>query len=179
MSGERGAPARGLDVRRTISHLIFILLKLNGRITRKQFWIAWIFILVVGLGLGQLREGLLGQSPDGLLGFLYLSVYLYAVVAIYGKRLHDIGKSIWKVAWPFGLHGGMLLSSIAMISLGMVGSIPFDIAGVLALVAEFSPLFIWIIFAFMVGVPEGTTGDNIYGEDPRKERLIATSPGSQ
>lgn len=156
-----------------VKQIVFVLLTLKGRIRRNQFWLAWILVLVFGFGMKEVRDQL-GQV------FFFIT-YLYLVVAIYGKRLHDLGKSAWKLIWPIGLHGLSILSVIVINSYSLElmfrndnsANLLFTLAAFLGIV----PTLIWFAFALFIGLPHGETGDNRFGADPRAQNVIAGSPG--
>ena len=79
--------------------IVGILFKPNGRIRASQFWQG----LIILLGLGVVTSIAQFYGPPrlafiaGLIGFF--SVYMY--VCVFGKRLHDSGKTAWWVLLVF------------------------------------------------------------------------------
>ena len=65
----------------------------NGRARRKEYWMFFLFNIMIGIALGAL---------DGLLGTVFLgSIYSLAVlipgIAVSVRRMHDIGRTGWWV----------------------------------------------------------------------------------
>lgn len=139
--------------------LVYILFNPNGRIGRKSFWVGWAIIFVASLVLGWIP----------IIGMLISLLSIYVGICVYGKRLHDMGKTAW-------LYGGLL---IAMMLIGIVGGVMAgigaaaaggDAAGVMAL-GSMGLLFvilavIGIAFTVWVGVAPGEPGTNKYGPVP-------------
>ena len=75
----------------------YLLLSLEGRISRRPFWLTILAIVIVSI-IARVIDAII-QSPtyygtgivDGILGL----VLIYPVIALYAKRWHDRGKSGW------------------------------------------------------------------------------------
>jgi len=82
-----------------------------GRIDRRTFWKAFVILAVLVLG----GNALLRAMPIGVLKFLFALVFPFVIIqmtySIYGKRLHDFGRSLWPVT---GLLFGMFCMAIVM-----------------------------------------------------------------
>jgi uncharacterized membrane protein YhaH (DUF805 family) len=114
----------------------------KGRSRRKEYWMFFLLILIVGLGLGILTGGLgammdpTGAAADGMMGagsifmILFYLAILIPALAVQVRRFHDQDKSGWFV---------------------LLGFIPF-VGGIIVLV-------------FMC--LEGTKGENRFGPDPK------------
>lgn len=114
----------------------------RGRSRRKEYWMFFLLILIVGLGLGILTGGLgammdpTGAAADGMMGagsifmILFYLAILIPALAVQVRRFHDQDKSGWFV---------------------LLGFIPF-VGGIIVLV-------------FMC--LEGTKGENRFGPDPK------------
>lgn len=63
----------------------------GGRARRKEFWMFFLFNILVSIGLG-IVDGILGIM---LLGNLYALAVLIPSLAIGARRLHDTGRSGW------------------------------------------------------------------------------------
>ena len=72
----------------------------NGRIGRSRFWQGLIVLTVASFIIvaGQTKIG----SGFGLLSYLLI----YPYICVFGKRLHDIGRSAW---WVIGLFFASLI----------------------------------------------------------------------
>jgi uncharacterized membrane protein YhaH (DUF805 family) len=69
----------------------------SGRARRKEYWMYFLFNVVIAFVLG-LVDGLLGltgASGIGLLGGLYTLAVLVPSLAVAVRRLHDTGRSGW------------------------------------------------------------------------------------
>jgi len=64
----------------------------SGRARRKEYWMFFLFNMIIAIALGFI-EGLLG-SP-GVIGLLYSLAVLIPGVAVSVRRLHDTGRSGW------------------------------------------------------------------------------------
>jgi len=143
----------------------YLLFNPNGRIGQGDFW--------RGVAVLVLANLLVHVIP--LLGGLIWLVLIWVGIAVYGKRLHDAGRSaLWHavpwlvglVAWGFAMVvlGGAILTAVfsdgdvspwAMISAG--GSL----LGVLGLTN-----LVWLVYTLWVGLAVGDSGDNVYGAAP-------------
>ena len=110
----------------------------SGRSRRKEYWMFFLLIVLVAVGLGIVTGGLAGfdgegESAAGGLSFVMIIFYVAIIVptlAVQVRRFHDQDKSGWFV---------------------LLGFIPL-VGGIIVLV-------------FMC--LEGTKGDNQYGPDPK------------
>ncbi|MEL7128544.1 MAG: DUF805 domain-containing protein [Pseudomonadota bacterium] len=70
-----------------------ILFNPNGRITPNQFWRG----IIVLVGLQIIFQVLANYGPAALAGIISLLgvLIVYPYLCVYGKRLHDAGKSAW------------------------------------------------------------------------------------
>lgn len=149
--------------------LVHILFNPNGRIGRKSFWIGWAISLVAGIVLGMIP----------VIGMLIGLANIYVGVCVYGKRLHDMGKTAW-------LYGGLL---IAMMGIGIIGGVMAgvgaaaaggDAAGMMAM-GGMGLLFlilgvIGLAFTVWVGVSPGEEGANKYGPIPADRAGLTEEP---
>lgn len=150
-----------------LKKLVHVVLSPVGRITRGQFWLAWILILILGWNLQQARQ----DTGSLVLGL----AYLYLTITIYGKRLHDLGRSTWNLLWPYAIHAGLIGVTVMLANQALrnMDYNTMQFLGVLAVV----PFIIWIGFALLIGLPQGMNGDNVFGADPRQQATIAPAPG--
>ena len=72
----------------------------NGRASRKEYWIFFLFNLIFGV-LAMILDNVLGLTignvPYGILYFIYAFAVLIPGFAVAVRRLHDVGKSGWMV----------------------------------------------------------------------------------
>ena len=68
----------------------------SGRARRKEFWMYWLFYMIVAIVLG-IIDGVLGLRSGGvgLLGGLYSLALLVPSLAVSVRRLHDTNRSGW------------------------------------------------------------------------------------
>jgi uncharacterized membrane protein YhaH (DUF805 family) len=64
----------------------------SGRARRKEYWMFFLFNLIIAFALGFI-EGFLG-SP-GVIGVLYSLAVIIPNIAVSVRRLHDTGRSGW------------------------------------------------------------------------------------
>jgi uncharacterized membrane protein YhaH (DUF805 family) len=152
-----------------LKKILFVLLSLNGRITRQQFWIAWVLILLLGWGIKDAQASL-----GTLIGFV---AYVYLAISIYGKRLHDLDRSAKALIVPFVLHAVLVVVGGFIASSAMSGGMRLDTAMTVMGVVGLLPTLVWLGYAFMVGMPQGADSDNRYGPSPRLHPAGALSPG--
>lgn len=142
-----------------------ILFNPNGRIGQGDFWKGVAIIVIANI--------LLHAIP--LIGGLIWLVLIWVGVAVYGKRLHDAGRSaVWHllpwvismVLWAiaFLIIGGAVLTLIlnegdvspwAVISAGggILGIVGFD-------------NLMWLVYTLWVGLAASDSGENAYGPAP-------------
>lgn len=143
-----------------------LLFNTNGRIGQKDFWIGVAIIFVGNL--------LVNVIP--FLGILIWLALIWVGIAVYGKRLHDVGKSAWLHAVPWGVN--ILLGLIAAIMIG--GAIIAAAAsggedeGFIAILAGSGVAIslillgnlVWLGYTIWVGLMPSEPGDNAYGPAP-------------
>jgi uncharacterized membrane protein YhaH (DUF805 family) len=136
-----------------------LFFSVEGRITRRSFWIAAIVLFAA--------EGLAGAAANALLDTsavqdpfaeMVAVVFLYPQFAVAAKRSHDRGRSAWLVGiW---LAGGVLLGLLPILTGGAVTP------------GEDRPLAVFVAVPFVLlslyllaelGFHEGTPGPNRYG----------------
>jgi uncharacterized membrane protein YhaH (DUF805 family) len=74
----------------------------SGRARRKEYWMFFLFNLIVNFILGFI-EGLLGAALHINLSFitiLYTLAVFIPVIAVAVRRMHDIGRSGWWILFP-------------------------------------------------------------------------------
>ena len=139
----------------------WFFLSLHGRVSRQEFWLGYIGIVVVALILARalphhsgavyfipgeaLRDEATRSALSwlGWLGLISLALS-WPVIAIYAKRLHDLNLSAW---WL------LLLPAVTFVA----GTSGLDGVNVVA--------YCLLLVAF--GFLPGSNGPNRFGEDPR------------
>ena len=136
----------------------WFFLSLHGRVSRQEFWLGYIGIVVVALILARALphhsgavyfipgEALRDEATRSALSWLgHISLALsWPVIAIYAKRLHDLNLSAW---WL------LLLPAVTFV------------AGTSGLDGVNAVAYCLLLVAF--GFLPGSNGPNRFGEDPR------------
>jgi len=149
--------------------LAWFFLSLHGRVSRQEFWLGYVGIVVVALILarslphasdaiyflpGDTLDNEAWRSELFSFGWLeYISLALtWPIIAIYAKRLHDLNLSAW---WL------LLLPAVTFV------------AGL----SEFNRLHVAAYFLLLLalGFLPGSSGPNRFGEDPLERSRDATS----
>lgn len=156
--------------------MLKVLLSPIGRIRRDQFWYAWLFVLILGIGSYQAR-----QNIGGLIGGI---ITIYLTITIFGKRKHDFDASVWGLLLPYGLtiacYAVVIWLALQMRDMMFRPGVTYNDTNLmtnLIIVVSLVPLLIWLIQSLSTGLQKGTSGDNRYGPDPRKAKKIAVKPG--
>ncbi|MBO6765138.1 DUF805 domain-containing protein [Maricaulis sp.] len=153
--------------------LQYVLLNPNGRIAQREFWIGMLMIVLGNVFL----------TPIPLLGGLVWLVLIYVGVCVYGKRLHDAGRSAWVHMIPWAITGLLVLMAVMiagatllsrMLSGGDINLFNmFALGGALSMLAGFGNL-VWLIYTLWVGLSAGQAGANAYG--PAPIRILTAEP---
>ncbi|MGV3577517.1 DUF805 domain-containing protein [Brevundimonas sp.] len=139
-----------------------LFLDANGRIGQKDYWIGVLILFAAGLVL----------SFVPLINTIASIASIYFGVCVSSKRLHDMGKSGWLAAIPYGVTAvAVVLSAMTFIG-GMVatgyGNDYGAIQGMGAAGAVWGLAFLVnLAFLIWLGVTAGQPGDNAYGPPPR------------
>jgi uncharacterized membrane protein YhaH (DUF805 family) len=109
-----------------------------------------------------------------VIGQIAAIVMIYPWVCVYSKRLHDMGKSGWLAAVPFGIFfvaaafaavaGGAAMFGAASGSAAAAGG-AFAALGLIGLVLALAFL-VWLGFTLWVGLSKGDVAANQYGAPP-------------
>ncbi|MBB3871983.1 uncharacterized membrane protein YhaH (DUF805 family) [Brevundimonas mediterranea] len=142
----------------------------NGRLRRSHFWIG--FLIIFGASL------VLGWIP--FLGGLISIALIWPNLAISVKRLHDMGKSGWLIAIPFGVN--IILTFIAfgiMISnvIANGGTADYYEDNPEAALAVMGPAIgliglaglVSLGFLLWIGLVDSQKGENRFGPNPKGE----------
>lgn len=144
-----------------------LFLDANGRIGQQDYWIGFAILFLANLVLSWIP----------LIGLVVSLAAAYGGVCLSSKRLHDMGRSGWLAAIPYGvLVGATLLSAVSL--MGMVGAASYDNGfGMAARLGSFGLLWTLAIlvnigFVIWLGITAGQQQDNQYGPPP--QRLVTT-----
>jgi uncharacterized membrane protein YhaH (DUF805 family) len=149
--------------------LAWFFLSLHGRVSRQEFWLGYVGIVVVALILvrslphasgaiyflpGDTRDDEAWRSELFSFGWSeYISLALtWPIIAIYAKRLHDINLSAW---WL------LLLPAVTFVA----GFSEFDRLHVVA----------YFVLLLVLGFLPGSNGPNRFGADPLERSHGTTS----
>ena len=138
----------------------WFFLSLHGRVSRQEFWLGYLGIVVVALILVRSlphSSGAIyfvpGDTPDNaawrseMLSFgwpEYISLALtWPIIAIYAKRLHDLNLSAW---WLLLLPAATFVAGLS----------EFDRLHAVA----------YFVLLLVLGFLPGSSGPNRFGEDP-------------
>ncbi|RKR03149.1 DUF805 domain-containing protein [Maricaulis maris] len=146
----------------------FLLLNPNGRIAARDYWIG-VAIIIGG--------NILADIIPILGGLIWLGL-IWVGLCVYGKRLHDTGRSAaihalpWLVSFALAIVavmmvGGAILS--AVLSGGDIGPAMFLSAGGGLLTLGGLGTLIWAGYTVWLGMAPGQGGDNLYGAAPAIE----------
>lgn len=147
-------------------NLTHVLFSPNGRISQQQYWIGVLILIAANIV----------ASFIPILGTLISLGLIWVGIAVYGKRLHDAGKSAWLHAVPwglsllFGIIGGVMVGGALFAAMAGNGG-EADVAAIIAGAGGASLLFllsflIWIVYTIWVGVLKGDAGENRFGPAP-------------
>ena len=160
-------------------HLLF---SPNGRLSKRHYWFGILIIF-----FGNILAGLLP-----IIGGLMSLALIWVGVAVYGKRLHDVGKSAWLHAVPWGLSLlltiiGIALFGATLLDLGLSGRLEdpqaeeiisiLTASGGLLLMLTISTL-VWVGYTLWLGFKAPEPGDNAYGPSLVAEQAPAAPAAS-
>tara|TARA_R110001599_G_scaffold22517_1_gene83173 strand:- start:1433 stop:1912 length:480 start_codon:yes stop_codon:yes gene_type:complete len=141
-----------------------VLFKPNGRITQGQFWGGW--AVLVGANIVASFIPLIGTVIS--LGLIYVGC------CVYGKRLHDMGKSAWIHAIPWAVS--LIITIFAIVKMMPVimqmaeddPELASDPAFVMAAVGPamgflLVSFLVWVGYTIWVGVAGPDPDTNQYG----------------
>lgn len=155
-----------------------LFLSLDGRISRKPYWIGVLSILVATLILYQIANwlGLFSwqdfadpQSSVPWINLVITLLLVYPGLAVTIKRLHDRNRTGW---WGGLLYGLAVLSTI-LDAVGLSGT--QDEPSMLGLVFGLAVFVIAVWFFIELGFLRGTQGPNRFGPDPLGARQADAS----
>jgi uncharacterized membrane protein YhaH (DUF805 family) len=172
------------------------LFSFEGRINRAKFWLYWPIAFVaetVSLGAvwvvgwaGNLDDPMEAMSPFFLekdhlfsrrLGLAVMStfllLYVWTLVVVSVKRLHDRNKS---ALWALFFWGAPILLFALMSAILFLRLLPLDVVNIVGpFVAIVSGAIMWWGFIEMLFF-RGTEGENRFGPDPLRLQPRRTNP---
>ncbi|WP_233345497.1 DUF805 domain-containing protein [Litorimonas taeanensis] len=96
--------------------MIKLFLNPVGRMGRRDFWIGFsgfvVFVFVMQIILDRLSDSLVGF----FLSLIYLVLVFQILYSVYGKRLHDMGRSLWFLTGMIALT--LILVIVVMMMFG-------------------------------------------------------------
>jgi uncharacterized membrane protein YhaH (DUF805 family) len=157
-----------------IGHVLF---SLKGRIGQQDYWIG--ILIILG---GNVLVGITGPfAPLFWLGLVWVGI------AVFGKRLHDAGKTawyhafVWALSFVLGMIGAVIIG-LSAISAGIVSEfgdftleqiIAFLSVGGFGLLLIGASYLVWIIYAIWLGFMPPDPGENQYGPPPGADAVTA------
>ena len=156
--------------------MVGLLFNPQGRIGQGAFWIGWAVLLI----------GNIVTNFIPVVGMLLSIALIYMGVCVYGKRLHDMGKSAWLILVPWIANIVLALVGVAMMMPTMMrmmedpntadefesGNLSpetlqalFTEGGAGGIVILLSVL-VWLGFTLWVGLAKGDPGPNRFGPTP-------------
>ena len=153
------------DMRRIpVQSIAALLFSLEGRVRRRDVWLAF---LLLGLGVLLLVMALAGWLGGRWTSFVATAVVAWPVVAIVGKRLQDRGRRAWP--WLLVYFGPVIvLTILQQLELGYWwrGGIAFP-SGYLPNLLSFLSLGTSAVGLLDAALMPGENGPNRFGPDPR------------
>ena len=146
-----------------------LLLSTSGRITRTEWWIGCIILLIV-FGIAAALNWLAGISLAVVLLFVFLLI-LYCALAVTAKRLHDRDRRGWWILmFPLGFV--VLVSVLSTLSEYVDPTLYYALLALTLIIAAAA--------VAELGLRPGTAATNRYGTDPlakvRSDKETARSP---
>ncbi len=140
-----------------------LYLSTSGRIGQKSFWMGWLILLAVSIGLGFVIG--LVTAGNILISSILGLVLMFPGYALMAKRFQDFGKPGIYAAVPYGLSALLQVLNI-LVGAGMMATMS-SMPGMAAptwLVGIFG--LIGLGFLIWAGITKGDAGPNAYGPPP-------------
>ncbi|KFI40513.1 hypothetical protein BACT_1217 [Bifidobacterium actinocoloniiforme DSM 22766] len=139
----------------------------SGRASRGEFWWSFLFLLLVGLGLG-IVTGQMGRFGS-YISYIWDLAVLVPNISIAVRRLHDSNLSGLWILLPFGLtYGSIIAMAVTISHIGLDAFLSADAtaitpASVKALSWEFfimmAGFIVWLVFTVRQSDPHGARFD--------------------
>lgn len=150
-----------------------VLFRPHGRISSGQFWAGWAALVAANVISNFLP----------ILNILLYFGLIYVGCCVYGKRLHDMGRSAWLVAIPWGMGlllgiAGLFLSAPRIMELSQGD--PQALEDPLVALSVMGPyvmcvglgMLVWLALTIWVGTGKTDPNDNKYGPGPRASQDV-------
>tara|TARA_B100000029_G_scaffold188698_2_gene186359 strand:- start:1339 stop:1908 length:570 start_codon:yes stop_codon:yes gene_type:complete len=145
----------------------------RGRSTRAEFWWWQLFGILVSIFLAIVDAISFGAESSGPLQSLFGLATLIPGLALYVRRLHDIGKTGWWALWFFLIY----IFAVVLITVGIVFLFTeFNLhvlIGTLILVSGMIVFLSALVVGIIWAVRKGDEGENRFG--PPSPHADATS----
>lgn len=139
----------------------------NGRSSQREY----------AAGVAILIAANIVSSFIPVLGEIVWIGLIYVGLCVYGRRLHDAGRTAWFHLIPWGLSLLMMAAGVMLVGGAMIGALlgqPSETAtavlfggSMLALLALAGlSMTVWIVYTIWVGVLSGEPAANRYGPPP-------------
>ena len=156
----------------------------NGRARRSEYWLFFLFQVLVSIALSVL--GSIGELkiPMDALGGLFSLAMLIPNISVGVRRFHDINRTGWWTVFQlvvlivaaivyFVVNGPAFLSTLSEVDWQSVEA--GDGTAAMDLFQSLAPLFLWVflpawvasLVTFVFHVLDGTRGPNRFGPDPK------------
>ena len=93
-----------------------VLLSPSGRMGQKDFWIAMVIFSLLVLLFNFALQRLGNSTPAFLISLPFPFLVLHMAYCVYGKRLHDMGRSFWPLTGM--ITSLILVAIIVMLAFG-------------------------------------------------------------
>lgn len=114
----------------------------NGRMRRQHYWISWAILFFGGIIL----------SIIPFLGMLGIAL-LWPNLAVAVKRLHDMGKSGWLIAIPYGAMTVGWIYAFAQIGIGAITNAQaFENEDPATMLGVFGPALLVLLITNLIGI---------------------------
>jgi uncharacterized membrane protein YhaH (DUF805 family) len=140
---------------------IYVLTRIDGRISRQPFWLAFLPMLVI--------ETVASNWLSDQAGAVVSLLLAYPQFAVFAKRGHDRDVPTWVVGICFA--GSVMLNLIVL--LGISGPMNDLQTWFLVFIVPFALLALVLLVDF--GFRRGVAGPNRYGPNPLEEPTPARS----
>ncbi|GIL39397.1 DUF805 domain-containing protein [Roseiterribacter gracilis] len=150
-------------------------LSFQGRASRQDFWVRFVFLTLVLFIFGYLADGMLGAG--GMLVALLQLALLWPTFAVGVKRYHDRGKPGRAIVYLMSLF--LALSLVATFAAPPVqraqdaGLQPPVLYATVLVFASFASIGLFVYLLVVLGARKGEPGPNRYGPDPREKPDVA------
>jgi uncharacterized membrane protein YhaH (DUF805 family) len=152
-------------------NLTHILFNPHGRIGQREFWVGVLILLAGNIVAGMIP----------VLGELLWLGLIWVGVAVYGKRLHDGGRTAWLHAIPWAVSSVLGIIAVTALGAGVIQLVvdgvqngqpsPLSIGGMaaaggVAMLMMTTGTVVWAVYTLWVGLLKGEAAANRHGPVP-------------